>query len=107
MSSITRRTFLEGAALATGAGALKPTLPVVVSSGNGLRATARASEVLRGGGRPVDAVVSGVNIVEEDPDDVTVGYGGLPNEAGVVELDASVMDGASGGAGAVAALRGV
>lgn len=107
MSSITRRTFLEGAALVVGASVVKPTGPVVVSSANGLRATARAAEILRSGGRPVDAVVAGVNIVEEDPDDITVGYGGLPNEAGVVELDASVMDGASGGAGAVAALRGV
>lgn len=118
MKSITRRDFLGTAALAAGAvasssnavdgqSATRHKLPVVISSSNGLRATARASEILRSGGRPMDAVISGVNIVEEDPEDISVGYGGLPNEAGVVELDASVMDGASGGAGAVAALQGV
>jgi N4-(beta-N-acetylglucosaminyl)-L-asparaginase len=59
-------------------------------------------------GKPVvDAVVAGVNLVENDPNDHSVGYGGLPNERGVVELDSSVMDGASGLAGAVAALQGI
>jgi N4-(beta-N-acetylglucosaminyl)-L-asparaginase len=81
--------------------------PVVIASSNGLAATAKAAEVLRGGGRPIDAVIAGVNIVEDDPADNSVGYGGLPNAEGVVELDASVMDGATGGAGAVASLRGI
>ncbi len=59
-------------------------------------------------GAPVaDAVVAGVTLVEDDPTDHSVGLGGLPNENGVVELDASVMDGATGLAGAVAALRGI
>ena len=43
-------------------------------------------------GHPVTSTVAGVNIVEDDPNDMTVGYGGLPNEEGVVELDAAVMD---------------
>ena len=107
MIPISRRSFIEGAALVAGASAVKPTAPVVVSSGNGLRATGRAAELIGTGARPIDAVIAGVNIVEEDPEDLTVGYGGLPNEAGVVELDASVMDGATGGAGAVASLQGV
>ena len=51
------------------------------------------------------AVVEGVRVIEDDPNDMSVGYGGLPNEDGVVQLDASVMDGASHKAGAVAALE--
>lgn len=85
----------------------RPAGPVVVASGNGLQATAKAMELLRGGAGPLDAVIAGVNIVEDDPEDITVGYGGLPNEDGVVELDASVMFGPSHAAGAVAALRNI
>jgi N4-(beta-N-acetylglucosaminyl)-L-asparaginase len=81
--------------------------PVVISSGNGLATTKRAMEVLRDGGSLLAAVIAGVNLVEEDPSDHSVGYGGLPNEEGVVELDASVMYGPTHRAGAVAALRGV
>jgi len=53
----------------------------------------------------IDAIVAGVNIVEDDPDDSSVGYGGLPNEECEVELDASVMHGPSRCAGAVANLQ--
>jgi len=76
----------------------------VISSGNGLGATEKAMELLRKGSDPLDAVIAGVNIVEEDPNDMSVGYGGLPNEEGVVELDASVMHGPTHNAGAVASL---
>jgi len=76
-----------------------------ISSGNGIRATDMAMKVMRAGGDPLDAVIAGVNIVEDDPEDMTVGYGGLPNEDGVVELDASVMYGPTHASGAVAALR--
>jgi N4-(beta-N-acetylglucosaminyl)-L-asparaginase len=62
---------------------------------------------MRGGGDTLDAVIQGVNIVELDPKDNSVGYGGLPNERGDVELDASVMHGPTRRAGAVASLRGV
>lgn len=79
----------------------------VVSSGNGLRATEKAMELLRQGKDPLDAVVAGVNIVENDPDDRSVGYGGLPNEEGVVELDSSVMHGPTHNGGAVASLRNI
>ncbi|MGQ9618490.1 MAG: N(4)-(beta-N-acetylglucosaminyl)-L-asparaginase [Candidatus Aminicenantia bacterium] len=81
--------------------------PFVVSSGNGLRATEKAMELLKEGVDPLDAVIAGVNIVEDDPNDMTVGLGGLPNEEGVVELDASVMHGPTHDAGAVASLRGI
>jgi N4-(beta-N-acetylglucosaminyl)-L-asparaginase len=62
-------------------------------------------QILKEGGSPLDAVVTGVTIVEDDPTDTSVGYGGLPNAEGIVELDASVMDGPSRRAGAVASLR--
>ncbi|MHC4697602.1 MAG: N(4)-(beta-N-acetylglucosaminyl)-L-asparaginase [Planctomycetota bacterium] len=81
--------------------------PVVISSANGLRATGKAAAMIRDGADTLDAVIAGVNLVEEDPDDTTVGYGGLPNEDGVVELDSCVMHGPTHGAGAVAALRNI
>ena len=81
--------------------------PRVVASGNGIRATEKAMDILKAGGDPLDAVIAGVNIVEDDPNDMSVGYGGLPNEDGVVELDASVMYGPTHTAGAVAALRNI
>jgi N4-(beta-N-acetylglucosaminyl)-L-asparaginase len=81
--------------------------PVAVASANGLVAVGRAVEVLAAGGDTLEAVVRAVNIVEEDPSDLTVGYGGLPNEEGVVQLDASVMHGPTRGAGSVACLEGV
>ncbi len=80
--------------------------PVVVASRNGLTATERAMEILQAGGDTLDAVVSGVAPVEADPEDTSVGYGGLPNALGVVQLDSSVMHGPTRGAGAVAALEG-
>jgi len=81
--------------------------PVVIASHNGLAACAKAREMLNAGADTLDAVIAGVNIVELDPNDTTVGYGGLPNEEGVVELDASVMHGPSRRCGAVAAIQGI
>lgn len=81
--------------------------PVAIASGNGLESVRRAHEELLGGASTVEAAVRGVNLVEEDPDDTSVGYGGLPNADGVVQLDACVMHGPTRGAGAVAALEGV
>lgn len=79
--------------------------PIVISSGNGLKATQKAMDMIREGNDALDAVIAGVNIVENDPDDITVGYGGLPNEDGIVELDACVMHGPTHNAGAVASLQ--
>jgi len=118
-NQVTRRGFIRTAtaaaaaaiatpsehALAASSDSAKP--PIIIASANGLRATARAAELIHAGGDTLDAVIAGVNIVEEDPKDVSVGYGGLPNEDGVVELDSCVMHGPTCGAGAVAALRNI
>ena len=75
---------------------------VVVSSANsfngGINCCAKAMEIIKGGGDTLDAVIAGVNIVELDPRDSSVGYGGLPNEDGIVELDASCMQDLPGAA---------
>jgi len=102
------RTAAAVAAVArTGQAQGKGGRPVAISSANGLRAVELALRRLQEGADPLDAAVAGVNLVEDDPADMTVGYGGVPNEEGVVQLDACVMHGPSGRAGAVAALEGV
>ncbi len=62
-------------------------------------------EILKNGGSAVDAAEKAANVIEVDPEDTSVGYGGLPNEQGVVQLDASFMDGKTYSAGAVASLE--
>lgn len=81
--------------------------PVVVSSANGLRTVTLAMERILAGADPMDAAIEGVAIVEADPNDRTVGYGGIPNEEGVVELDAAVMHGPTANGGAVASIRNI
>jgi N4-(beta-N-acetylglucosaminyl)-L-asparaginase len=115
MVTLSRRSFLGSAAVAAAAPALAPRTgvphvrrlrsPVAVASANGLRAVEIAVQRMLEGVRPVDAAVFGVEVVENDPLDNSVGLGGLPNEDGIVELDACVMDGPSGLGGAVAALQ--
>jgi N4-(beta-N-acetylglucosaminyl)-L-asparaginase len=112
----TRRDFLK-AGMGAGAAAVlsdgKMAFPkqpasgkmVVIASGNGMRTVDKAMKMLKNGEDPLDAVVAGVNIVEEDPNDMSVGYGGIPNENMEVELDASVMHGPTHNAGAVAGLK--
>jgi len=85
---------------ATTAGAAR-----VVSSTNGLRGVARAWEMLQRGDDTLDAIIAGVNIQELDPEDDSVGLGGLPNEEGVVQLDASCMHGPTRRAGSVGCLE--
>ena len=81
-------------------------LPVMVASENGRRGMVAAMSLLRAGGSALDAVELACRIVEDDLDDHSVGCGGLPNALGEVELDASIMDGATLRAGAVAAVMG-
>jgi L-asparaginase / beta-aspartyl-peptidase len=79
---------------------------IIIASHNGRIGLAAAMDILRDGGSAVDAVVKGCELVEANPDDHTVGYSGLPNLLGDVELDASVMDGKGLRAGAVGTLKG-
>lgn len=83
----------------------KGTRPLIISSANGLHALGRGMEILKKGGDTLDAVLATVNVVEDDPSDDSVGYGGLPNEDGEVELDACVMHGPTRRAGSVASIR--
>ncbi|HKH92796.1 MAG TPA: N(4)-(beta-N-acetylglucosaminyl)-L-asparaginase [Gemmatimonadaceae bacterium] len=79
--------------------------PVVVASDNALRGVKIAYDMLAKGADPLDAAIAGANIQELDPEDQSVGLGGLPNADGVVQLDASVMHGPTKRAGSVASLE--
>ncbi len=125
--TLSRRFFLRAAALLGAGAALHPgdtlaaaakaslpgphsaaaSLPISIASANGLAATRKAVELMRAGNDTLDAVIAGVNIVENDPEDDTVGYGGLPNEDGVVELDSCVMHGPTMRGAGVASLRNI
>ena len=86
---------------------LNPTAkrPVIISAANGVHALQKGMDILKSGGDTLDAAVAAVTVVEDDPNDDSVGYGGLPNEDGVVELDASVMHGPTRRAGSVASVQ--
>src|SRR5262252_2025750 len=81
------------------------TRPLMISSANGVKALPKGMDILKSGGDTLDAAVAAVTIVEDDPNDDSVGYGGLPNEEGEVELDASCMHGPTHRAGSVASVR--
>lgn len=127
-TKITRRKFVQGStaaglALATPsprfgqAPAVRAAgvKPVVVASANGNRfknggphtGVKVAFELITKGTDVLDALIAGVNLCELDPEDTSVGYGGLPNANGVVQLDASCMHGPTKRAGAVACIEGV
>jgi N4-(beta-N-acetylglucosaminyl)-L-asparaginase len=121
MNKFNRRNFLKTSAL-VGAGTLisgkfadtfpqqatkEGFKPVVIASANGTKAVEIAMEMVKNGADALDAVIAGVNIVEDDPKDDSVGYGGLPNEEGMVELDSAVMHGPSYRGGSVASLRNI
>ena len=85
--------------------AAKGARPVMISSANGVHALQKGMEILKSGGDTLEAAVAAVTVVEDDPNDDSVGFGGLPNEEGEVELDASVMHGPTRRAGSVASVR--
>ncbi len=113
MNSLDRRDFMKTvagtAALAAGearVGAAETSGPVFLSTwAHGKPANERAAEVFKGGGSLLDAVEKGINVPENDPAVTSVGYGGLPNAEGVVELNAAIMDGARHRAGSVCNLH--
>jgi N4-(beta-N-acetylglucosaminyl)-L-asparaginase len=129
MADMTRRRFVRNGLLAgvaagtTGhavygqapAVARRTVRPTVIASGNGNRfknggnvtCVQEAFRLLTTGADVLDALIAGVNIVERDPEDTSVGYGGLPNADGVVQLDSCCMHGPKRRAGGVAALEGV
>jgi N4-(beta-N-acetylglucosaminyl)-L-asparaginase len=121
---LSRRDFLERSAAVAAAGFVprlpSPELfadpapppgfrarPCVVSSSNGIRGVKVAYDKIVAGEDPLDAVIAGVNIQELDPNDQSVGLGGLPNEEGVVQLDASCMHGPTRRAGSVACIENI
>jgi N4-(beta-N-acetylglucosaminyl)-L-asparaginase len=123
---VTRREFVAGAAAGLTAAAVPAfgqapavaagrSKPVVISSANGHQfknggdktCVETAFERMIKGGDVLDALIAGVNIVELDPEETSVGYGGLPNAEGVVQLDACCMHGPRKRAGGVAAIEGV
>jgi len=84
--------------------------PMIITSHTnetGQEAMRQAWPILAGGGTAMDAVEKGANVIEVDPEDTSVGYGGLPNSAGVVQLDAACMDGRTYNAGSVGALENI
>jgi N4-(beta-N-acetylglucosaminyl)-L-asparaginase len=122
--ALNRRDFLASTAGAAAAAALPahlaavsfpspaihlrpPAKPIAISSANSLAPVTKAGELVAQGADTLDAAVEGVKIEELDPNDHSVGYGGLPNEEGVVQLDASCIHGPSKRAGAVACLEGI
>ena len=99
------KTLPDEAANSLGTAAVQGTRPLIISSANGVHALDKGMDILKKGGDTLDAVVAAVTVVEDDPKDNSVGYGGLPNEEGEVELDASVMHGPTARAGSVAGVR--
>ena len=123
-NKVTRRLFVAAGAAGTAVAAFgqgptlllrSPARPIVVASANGNRfknggdvtAVEKAYAMISRGEDVLDALIAGVNIVELDPLEENVGYGGLPNADGVVQLDASCMHGPRKRGGGVAALEGV
>lgn len=82
--------------------------PIVIATWPFGRIAAEAALKLLGDGKPaLDAAIAGAQACEDDPKVTSVGYGGLPNSLGTVTLDACVMEGATLGCGAVAAVENV
>ena len=88
-----------------GFGSSKP--PILVSSANGWNGIDHGYQMLKNGQDTLDAAIAVGKVQEDDPNDNSVGYGGLPNEEGVVELDSSCMHGPTRRAGSVGGVRNI
>jgi N4-(beta-N-acetylglucosaminyl)-L-asparaginase len=84
-----------------------PMMIVAHTNETGKKASETGWEILAEGGSALDAVEKAANIIELDGEGMGVGYGGLPNEDGIVQLDASIMDGKTYSAGSVACLENI
>ncbi len=119
---INRRNFIKtlsalgitlpvmGSGAVTPKPAVRKNNPVILCSRGeswGKKVLASGWDILSKNGSLLDAVEKSANITELDPEDTSVGYGGLPNERGVVQLDASIMYGPTHNCGSVAALEGI
>jgi N4-(beta-N-acetylglucosaminyl)-L-asparaginase len=113
MSTLDRKTFLASGAASAALGSLAAA-PAGAASGrpvflstwdHGKPANEEGARIFAAGGSLLDAIEKGINVPENDPEITSVGYGGLPNSEGVVELDAGIMDGTKRRAGAVFSLR--
>jgi N4-(beta-N-acetylglucosaminyl)-L-asparaginase len=124
---VSRRQFVQASTTGLAVAAVRPVFgrapaiqtagikPVVVSSSNGNRyknggavtGVQKAFDAITKGSDVLDAVISGVNLCELDPEDSSVGFGGLPNAEGVVQLDSCCMHGPTRRAGGVACIEGV
>jgi N4-(beta-N-acetylglucosaminyl)-L-asparaginase len=124
---VTRREFVQTSTAGIAIAAARPAFgqapavrtstvkPVVVASSNGNRyknggpvtGVQTAFDMITKGSDVLDAVIAGVNLCELDPEDSSVGYGGLPNAEGVVQLDSCCMHGPTKRAGGVACIEGV
>jgi len=98
---------LMGSPLQNAGKGITPIIMTSHTNETGRNAMEAGWEILKAGGTAVDAVEKAANVIEVDPEDTSVGYGGLPNERGVVQLDASFMDGKTYSAGAVACLENI
>src|ERR1700734_3921732 len=81
--------------------------PIIVCANNGYAYLEDAFAFLKSGGDTLDAALRVVKGPEDDPNDDTVGLGGVPNEEGVVELDACCMHGPTRRAGSVGGVRNI
>src|SRR2546426_12441104 len=108
VTATARLDLAQAAAQAAPSPALKAGPAAILCSRGeewGRKVNGPAWAILGAGGASLDAVLAGAQVVELDPEDTSVGYGGLPNEDGVVQLDASVMSGKLRRCGAVGALE--
>jgi N4-(beta-N-acetylglucosaminyl)-L-asparaginase len=102
-----KRTTAASASVMDGPSPVRPLIVTDHANETGKQALETGWSILSSGGSALDAIEKAVNVIEVDPEDTSVGYGGLPNEDGVVQLDASIMDGKTYSAGAVGCLENI